>query len=397
MRRVLNFICFLFVLSLSFVSFLNTSSAKTSTSGGENTENPPVEIFNLDDETPIKTPRTSPSSKTDEEKKRPPATSMEDKIENLKDQIRKSPQNIQKIIDLAELFYERADYEKTTLLLWKQIDKLDRKGLMLLARAHEKRKEPAEMIRALNIQLGKNDKDFEAHTLIGNAYSLQKKSKDALEHYKTAIELNDKYEAAYLAVEQLYEQRNPPNLYELRILFQDMIEKMGPRAEYLEKLCNVNSQDDSTIESAIESCKQATQKNPKAADAFVNLGTSLKLSGKTDQGIAVLKKAAQDFPKSEYAQYTYGRVLEDQKNTIEAMRLYKAGADANPTSARSWMGLANTAFDIKKYEIALIAFKNACRYDKKNAVAFRRATTFLRNNKTTDWIRQFEAGSEACP
>ncbi|MFM6930350.1 MAG: O-linked GlcNAc transferase, partial [Bdellovibrio sp.] len=63
---------------------------------------------------------------------------------------------------------------------------------------------------------------------------------------------------------------------------------------------------------------------------------------------------------------------------------------------RSWLGLASASFDMKKYEVALIAYKNACKFDKKNAVAFRRATTVLRNSRNSEWSGKFESASENC-
>lgn len=279
--------------------------------------------------------------------------------------------------------------------MWKQIDKIDRSAILLLARAHEANKQPNDMIRALNNLIGKDEKDYEAYALLGNAYLMQKKSSEALENYKKSLEINSKYEPAYQSLLSMYEKRTPPNLYEMRILVQDMIDHIGPRAEYLAKLCEINF-NDSTYEAAIETCKQALVKDSKRADAYVNLGLSYKEIGEDETSVKTLKKAATDFPKSEYAQYSYGKVLEGQKNSVEAMKFYKAATDADANSARSWLGLASTSFDVKKYEVALIAYKNACKFDKKNAVAFRRATTILRNSRVSEWVGKFESASENC-
>lgn len=47
------------------------------------------------------------------------------------------------------------------------------------------------------------------------------------------------------------------------------------------------------------------------------------------------------------------------------MKVYKAGTEANAKAARSWLGLATTSFELRKYDISLLAYKNACKYDKK--------------------------------
>ncbi|QDK39503.1 tetratricopeptide repeat protein [Bdellovibrio sp. NC01] len=406
MNNRLNFNRCVLTLILSFVSIQDIAFAQAPTSGQVTPKTPPpipapagfpAKAAPAEAKTAVPAPAVTPETPaTVAATVTTPADPLDAKIEALKVEIKKNPRNIKQIQDLADLFYQKKDYEKTTLLLWKQIDKLDRNGILLLARAHEQRKEPGEMIRALNILVGKDEKDFEALTLLGNAYVLQKKTKDALDAYKRAIEANSKYEPAYLGVASLYEKRNPPNLYELRILYQDMIDNLGAKGAYLQKLCEVNAKDDNTFETAIDTCRQATVKDPKTADAWVNLGNSLKTAGKTDEATSTLKKAANEFPKSEYAQYSYGKTLEEAKNSVDAMKYYKAGTEADPESARSWLGLAATSFDMKKYEISLIAYKNACKYDKKNAVAFRRATTVLRNARVNDWIGKFETASDNC-
>jgi tetratricopeptide (TPR) repeat protein len=322
-------------------------------------------------------------------------TSGQDKVEQLKAEIKKDPKNTKLVVQLAEEFYAQKDYEKVTLLLWKQIDKIDRPAILLLARAHEARGETGDMIRALNNLISKNDKDYEAYSLLGNAYVMQKKPKEALENYKLAIESNPKYEPPYNALMKMYETRQPPNYYEMRILAQDMVDHIGKRPEYLAKLCEINT-NDGTFEAGVASCKEAIQKDAKNADSHVNLGLSMKGMGDDDKAKISLKKAADSFPKSEFAQYSYGHLLEEDKSSIEAMKYFKTGTEADPKSARSWLGLATTSFDIKKYDIALIAYRNACKFDKKNAVAFRKATTVLRNSRTSEWVGKFESASENC-
>lgn len=389
---------------LAFVSFLGAFSSHAQTSG-QKKKTPVVDEFAEFDEEPIpsangKTPvtKSAPAVATPA----PTATAApvanetpEQRVERMKATVRKDPKNITPIIDLAEEFYNQGDYKKTTLLLWKQVTKLDRRGLILLAKAHEKRNEPIEMIRALNIQLGKDEKDFEALTLLGNAQALQKKTKEALESFNSALEINAKYEPAYLGVASLYEKRTPPNWYELRIIYQDMIDHLGHKAIYVSKLCEINAKDN-TFEAAASTCKEAILKDATIADNHVYLGIAQKEIGDMEAATATLKKAADKFPKSELAQYQYGKLLEDKKNYTDAMKYYKTGTEADATSARSWLGLASTSFEIRKFDIALEAYKKACKYDHKNAVAFRRATTNLRNTRNSEWSGRFESASDTC-
>ncbi|MEN0057657.1 MAG: tetratricopeptide repeat protein [Bdellovibrio sp.] len=398
MMNGLNFYHFMASLFLAFVSLWHTpfAGAQTSAQAKDEFEIFAAEMKDSDGKTkPSSSPSPAPPDAAMVPKAETPPETADEKIERLKKEIRANPKNTALFVSLADEFYKKGDNEKVTLLLWKHVDKIDRAGFILLAKAHEKRKESAEMVRALNLLLGKNEKDPEALTLMGNALQMQKKTQDALENYKKAIEINSRYEPAYNGLIDLYEKRNPPNLYELRILYQDMTEQIGQRPQYLRRLCEINTLDD-TYEAAITVCKEALVKDPKTADAHVYLGVAYKATGDDKKAEATLKKAAHDFPKSELAQYHYAKVLEEKKNFVDAMRFFKVGTDADPQAARSWLGLATTSFEIRKYDVSLIAYTKACKLDKKNAAAFRKATTTLRNQRNSQWSEKFENASESC-
>lgn len=293
----------------------------------------------------------------------------------------------------AEYALKKGDYNKVTTLLWKNIDTLDRKGLLLLALAHEKKKDPANMLKVANMLTSRDPKDFQGFYLTGAAQLLAKKNSEALEALKTALELSPKYQPAYERLAEMYEQKK--NMYELRILYQDMVEKLGPKVEFLSKLCEINATD-FTEDQAVSNCQAAIAKDPKRADNHVYLGLTRMLAGDKDEAKKVLKAAADAHSKSEFAQYTYANLLEEQKNYLEASKYYKAAVTADPKASRSWLGYAKSSFEIQKFEQSLEAYKRACKLDQKTAVAFRKATSVLRMSKETSWVKPFETASEGC-
>jgi tetratricopeptide (TPR) repeat protein len=298
------------------------------------------------------------------------------------------------LLATAEAAFKKGDYDKVTDLLWKNIDKLERKELLLLAVAHEKKKEPNNILKVTNILTGKNSKDYEAFYLSGSAYlMMNKKDSDALEALKTSLEINPKYQPAYEKLAEMYEKKK--NNYELRILYQDMLENIGRKAEFLTKLCDINTKDNQE-DQALSDCKEAIQKDPKIADNYVNLGITQLHAGDVDEAKKTLKAAADAHSKSELAQYTYANQIELQKNYLEASKYYLACTVADAKSPRCWLGYAKSTFEIHKYDVALDAFKKACKLDNKTAVNFRKATTALRNTKEATWTKQFETASEAC-
>ncbi|HEY8269799.1 MAG TPA: hypothetical protein VIG33_02855, partial [Pseudobdellovibrionaceae bacterium] len=101
------------------------------------------------------------------------------------------------VLETAESSFKKGEYDKVTELLWKNIDKLNRKGLLLLAVTHEKKKEAANMIKVANMLTSKDSKDYEGFYLLGSAQLMSKKNSEALESLKAALEINPKYQPAY--------------------------------------------------------------------------------------------------------------------------------------------------------------------------------------------------------
>ena len=297
-------------------------------------------------------------------------------------------------IATAESLFKSGKYSEVTDLLWKSIDKLDRKSMILLAVAHEKKNEPANMSKVATMLTTKNEKDYEAHYLLGTAQFMSKKNSEALESLKTALEINPKYQPAYEKLAQMYLEKK--NTYELRIVYQDMMDKIGSKPAFLNKLCELNTVLDYQEDQALLYCKDAISKDPKNADNYVYMGLVQKNGGDDAKSKATLKSAADSHSKSEFAVYTYANLLDEQKSYLEAAKYYQACVSADQKSARCWVGVAKTSFEIRKFDQALEAFKKACKLDRKNAATFRKATTTLRNSKDLSWVQPYETASEGC-
>lgn len=320
---------------------------------------------------------------------------LDTKIKQLQEHLKSSPQDFQKSNELARLLYHKKNYHEVGPLLWKNIDKLDKAHLYLLARAHTHAKEFPMAHKALNLILGKFPNEAEAYTLRGDLFSQENKKTEAIEAYQAALDLKKNYGPAYEGLVVLFEKQTPPNLYELRIIYQDMIKHLGPKPQYLQKICEINFSD-SVMAAASTSCRESYNKNRNLADAHVYYGASLIALGDIKRGLPILKNAAQKFSKSELAQFHYGSYLEENKNFIASYEIFKTGTKADEKSARSWLGLANAAFEIQKYEEALAAYKKACALDRKTTVALRKATASLRATRNSEWISKYQDAGDNC-
>src|SRR5690606_23769490 len=130
------------------------------------------------------------------------------KIPALEAQLKNKPGDSAAAIELARLYYQKKEYAKATPFLWKHIDSLQRRDLQILLKCHAELEQSEDLLRASNLLISKNDKDYEAYHYQGRGYYLKKKENEALESFKKAITINKKYLPSYLAIGEIYEKKN---------------------------------------------------------------------------------------------------------------------------------------------------------------------------------------------
>jgi tetratricopeptide (TPR) repeat protein len=293
----------------------------------------------------------------------------------------------------AEAAFRQNNFPKVIQLLSPQVEKLDRKELLLLAGAYSHEKNPTAAIKVYTAALSKNSKDVEVKTLLGLDQLALKQEKEALQTLKEALEIDKKYLPAYQALISIYENRK--NKYELRLLYQDMIANIGERAEFVTKLCELTTMD-GLYDLAFSYCERGMKLSPTEPANFVFFGIANSETGHPAQAKGYLKKASTTFPQSELAQYEYGKYLSDNKNFIAAYEVFKKAVAADSKATRSLLGLAQSSFEIQKYAESLTSFSSLCALDKTSLPYFRRATNSLRTLKSADWLKKFEQAVDSC-
>jgi len=324
---------------------------------------------------------------------KPVSSSKPPSLEKMEAEVAAHPKNVGLVINLAQEYFNRGEYDLCTRLLWKSIDKLDRKAMILLAKAHIKKKEFPEVIRISQILISKNEKDEEAHTLMGQAHLMAGREKDALSSFKKATEINGIYQPAYEGLISVYQKRD--NLYELRIIYQDMIEKLGERSEFLTRLCEINTKD-ALNDHALEYCRKAIQKADQIPENHVNLGLIYKNQGELKKAQEKLKFAADKFPQSTFAQITYAKFVEEKSDFIEAFRSYSNCLKIETENEICLLGHGFSGAQIEKMEESFQSLKKACFKNRKNAVTVRKIVQLLKTSKKKDWLQRFESLAEKC-
>ncbi len=293
----------------------------------------------------------------------------------------------------AQKAFDNKDYEKVVDLLMPKLADLSRESILILGKSQSELKNQTAAIKAYSAGLSQQPKDIEMKSLIGFELFKSGKDRDAMTTLKEVIETNPKFLQAYRYLIQIYEKKK--NKYELRLLYQDMVERFGEKPEFITKLCNLTSLE-GFFDLALKYCTLGIQQNAKEPENYVYLGLAYKDTAKPELAEKNLKQAADTFSNSEISQVTYGQFLEDKKDFIHAYDYYQRAILKHKDSLAGWLGVGRAGLEIQKLQESLGGFEAACKIDKSALPAIRRATNTLRLTKNEVWKKRFEAATENC-
>lgn len=297
------------------------------------------------------------------------------------------------LVSLLDIHPAFSNAQKLIDRLSPKVESLDRKELMNLGKAYSQVGNHNAAIKIFTAALAKNSKDIEAKTHIGAELLKLKNDTEALEVLKEALTWNKKYVPAYRQLIKYYNDKD--NKYELRLIYQDMVQHLGERTEFLTELCYLTTMD-GLYDLSARYCQQSMVKDPKNPRNHVYWGLTLHQTGKAEEAKRVLKRSADQFKKSYLAQFTWAQQLEEQKNFVEAYNYFKAAVAADNKNSAGHLGLAQSAFEIQKYEEALNAFQSACALDRGTLPHVRKATNSLRNMREENWAKRYDQQSDRC-
>lgn len=297
--------------------------------------------------------------------------------------------------EMARAYFAQKDFKKVIDLISPQVTEATRPQLILLGRSYTELNDHSSAIKVYQALLSKKENDFEVQTLIGDAYfaSSKKATSETLNAYKNALDANPKYEPAYIGLAKYYERAKNP--YELRNLYQDLVDKVAVRKDYVTKLCQLNFEA-SLYDNAKKYCRLGKTKFPEVPENHVNFASVEKIMGDPKTGDRLLKGAADKFGNSEFANWTYAAMVDEKKDFITAYKYYGRAYKADKSSDRSRLGFAICAFELKKYPEALEAYSFNCKAHRQTQAALRKALLALKTNKVVDWITRYEAELEKC-
>ncbi len=172
-----------------------------------------------------------------------------------------------------------------------------------------------------------------AHNNIGYALYQKGDVKDAISHYKQALENYPNYAEAH---------------YNLGVVFL----KMGE------------------LDDAIAEYKQALKIEPDYMEAHFDLGAALALKGNLDEAVAQYQKVLEIRPDYAEADYNLGKVLLLKGDLDGAMACLDKTTTGSPDSPARWFNLGNEFLQERDWECAMVCYRQAIKLNPRLADAY---------------------------
>ena len=131
---------------------------------------------------------------------------------------------------------------------------------------------------------------------------------------------------------------------------------------------------------AKKSCQTAIDADPGDPSNYIYLGKVHVSTGDDKKGKRMLASVGEKFSNSEEALWATADSYLQSKDITSAYTFFKKASYRKDAKARDFLGLGQTAFELKKYDEALNAFVKHCKMAGVFSQEFRRASGLLKEN-----------------
>jgi len=240
-----------------------------------------------------------------------------------------------------------AEYRKTLELKPGLYEAELNAGILLLLQQN-----PADALPLLDDAATQKPKEYAPHFNLAMAYTFLHKDAEGVAEYRKTLELKPGlYEAELNAGILLLRQQNPADA--LPLLEDAAVQKpkeYGPRFYLAEAQLQSGLAD-----KAMENYRLATEIDPKSAPAELGWGRALALQGKLDDATPHFRQAIERDPKYRESLLSLGELYEENKQTTEAIAIYREF----PENAAVQERIGKLLIENHKYSEALAPMEQA--------------------------------------
>ena len=139
----------------------------------------------------------------------------------------------------------------------------------------------------------------------------------------------------------------------------EVLTKQYPTAILIWNILGASRSQIGMLDEAIEAYKKTISLKPDYAEAYSNMGVTLRNQGKFAEAVDAYKKAISLKPNDADTYFNLGIVLKDQGKFAEAIDTYKKSISLKPDNAKAYNNMGTTLRDYGKLEEAIEAFNKA--------------------------------------
>ncbi|MEN9021586.1 MAG: tetratricopeptide repeat protein [Verrucomicrobiaceae bacterium] len=219
-------------------------------------------------------------------------------------------------------------------------------------------------------QLAKpNQADQSAQEFYNQAKSAsqQGKTKEAMDFYRKAIELDPDYGQALTGLGAMLLMQK--NLDEAQPLFEKALSIDPNHATALVNLAMID-QAKGDRDGALARLQRVISRNPEYVEAHLNIGSLLASMKQHEKAIIHLSKAVQLSPNRLHAHLNLASVYLETQQWAKAEAGFRAVLKLNPRTGHAHYGLGLLQAKKERHEDAVVFFKNAIALGRKNPKTF---------------------------
>lgn len=294
-----------------------------------------------------------------------------------------------------QALFQAKNYQALIQQFGPKVANLERGSQYLVAQSHLKLKNSQAAIRVYELMLEKNPKDAPAWRQIAEVHRADRKFVDAISALKKSIEINPQYEAAYLEMAEVILEYKPRNRLEARMVYEDMVQKFGPKVEYQKNICDLAVKE-GQHDIANKACSAVLQNSPEEPLALIAIGQMHRDKREFDKGDAYFNRMMAEHSQSHQVLFASGEYFKERRQFAKALEAFQKAAELDPKSYDYAIEAAKAACEVQNFTTCLKFLTQACGLDSKARVEVRRAATRVKASPNKEMQTQFEDLSYTC-
>lgn len=313
-----------------------------------------------------------------------------DEINKLQDNIQKKPDNVKSRLFLGNHYYREKNWNQVIHHLAPVTEKLPDEALYVLSESYLAKGLHREAESIANILLSKEPISTKHYLLVVEIYSLIYETitkpelkgparANIFETLKTAQKMDPENPEVYEVWLKKTEAYIDQYAFDTLRIMEDMKKNNIPfEPRHLSLQCKYNFLAGFTKQTKL-TCQKAIVQEPDNPSNYIYLGQTRVNIGDEVEGKRILASVGKKFSSSEEALWASANSYYESKNISAAYLLFKKASQHKDSKPRDLLGLAKTAFELKKYQEALVAFVQHCHRTKVLDQEFRRASGMLKD------------------